>query len=81
MLFSSSSRSLPEEWMTLAYSTCVSVMLLVGFSSSCWARMRRLFSGVRSSCDMFAMNSDLYFEETASWLTFSSTRRFDCSIS
>ncbi len=26
---------------------------------------------------MLAMNSDLYFDETASWLTFSSTRRLD----
>ena len=30
MLFSSSSSSLPDEWMTLAYSTWVSVMLCVG---------------------------------------------------
>jgi len=28
---------------------------------------------------MLAMNSDLYFDETASWPAFSSTRRFDCS--
>ena len=27
------------------------------------------------------MNSDLYFDETASWPAFSSTRRFDCSTS
>ena len=38
-------------------------------------------SGVRSSCDMFAMNSDLYFDETASWPAFSSTSRFDSSTS
>ncbi len=43
-------------------------MVSSGLSSSCSARMSRLFSGVRSSCDMFAMNSDLYFDETASWL-------------
>ena len=61
--------------MTLAYSTWVSVRFWSGFSSSCWARINRLFSGVRSSWDMLAMNSDLYFEETASWLTFSSIRR------
>ena len=36
---------------------------------------------MRSSCDMFAMNSDLYFDETASWPTFSSTRRLDSSTS
>ena len=81
MLLSSSSSSLPEEWMTLAYSTWVSVRLWSGFSSSCWARIIRLFSGVRSSWDMLAMNSDLYFEETASWLTFSSIRRLDASTS
>ena len=70
--------------MTLAYSTCVSVMLLSGLSSSCWARIRRLFSGVRSSCDMFAMNSDLYFDDTASCPSspaFCSTKRLDCSTS
>ena len=27
------------------------------------------------------MNSDLYFDETASWPAFSSTRRLDCSTS
>ena len=67
--------------MTLAYSTWVSVMLSSGLSSSCSARISRLFSGVRSSCDMLAMNSDLYFDETASWPAFSSTRRLDCSTS
>ena len=67
--------------MTLAYSTWVSVRFRSGFSSSCWARISRLFSGVRSSWDMLAMNSDLYFEETASWLTFSSIRRLDSSTS
>ena len=67
--------------MTLAYSTWVSVMLWSGLSSSCWARIKRLFSGVRSSCDMLAMNSDLYFDETASWPAFSSTRRLDSSTS
>ena len=30
---------------------------------------------------MLAMNSDLYFDETASWPAFSSTRRLDCSTS
>ena len=56
-------------------------MLSSGLSSSCSARISRLFSGVRSSCDMLAMNSDLYFDETASWPAFSSTRRLDCSTS
>ena len=67
--------------MTLAYSTWVSVMLWSGLSSSCWARISRLLSGVRSSWDMLAMNSDLYFDETASWPAFSSTRRLDSSTS
>ncbi len=66
MLLRRPSRSLPEVPMTLAYSTWVSVMLLSGLSSSCRARIKRLFSGVRSSCDMLAMNSDLYFDETDS---------------
>jgi hypothetical protein len=43
--------------------------------------MSRLFSGVRSSCDMLAMNSLLYFDETASCPTFSSTSRLDSSTS
>ena len=81
MLLSRLSSSLPDEWMTLAYSTWVSVMLWSGLSSSCWARISRLFSGVRSSWDMLAMNSDLYFDETASWPAFSSTSRFDSSTS
>ena len=33
-----------------------------------------LLSGVRNSCDMFARNSDLYFEVSASSLAFSSRR-------
>ena len=37
-----------------------------GFSASCWPRIRMLFSGVRSSCDMLARNSDLYLEVSAS---------------
>ena len=40
-----------------------------------------LFSGVRSSCDMLARNSDLYFEVSASSVAFSSTARRACSIS
>ena len=34
-----------------------------------------LFSGVRSSCDIFARNSDLYLEVSASSLAFSSSAR------
>jgi hypothetical protein len=40
-----------------------------------------LLSGVRSSCDMFARNSDLYREVSASSAAFSSTARRACSIS
>ena len=40
-----------------------------------------LFSGVRSSCDMLARNSDLYFEVSASSVAFSSRARRACSIS
>ena len=40
-----------------------------------------LFKGVRSSCDMFARNSDLYLEVSASSLAFSSNARRACSIS
>ncbi len=40
-----------------------------------------LLSGVRSSCDMLARNSDLYFEVSASSVAFSSTARRACSIS
>ena len=40
-----------------------------------------LLSGVRSSCDMLARNSDLYFEVSASSAAFSSSARRACSIS
>ncbi len=40
-----------------------------------------LLSGVRSSCDMLARNSDLYFEVSESSVAFSSSARRACSIS
>ena len=40
-----------------------------------------LLSGVRSSCDMLARNSDLYFEVSASSSALSSSARRACSIS
>jgi hypothetical protein len=43
--------------------------------------MSRLFSGVRSSCDMFARNSDLYFDVSASCDAFSSSACRACSTS
>ena len=64
-----------------AYCTCASVRFPSGLSCSCSARTSRLLSGVRSSCDMFEKNSDLYFEETASCSAFSSTSRLACSTS
>ena len=39
------------------------------------------FSGVRSSCDMLARNSDLYFDVSASSAAFSSSARRACSTS
>ena len=39
------------------------------------ARISSELSGVRSSCDMFARNSLLYFEVSASWRAFSSSCR------
>ena len=43
--------------------------------------MRIELSGVRSSCDMLARNSDLYFEVSASSSAFSSSARRACSTS
>src|SRR4051794_39003461 len=67
--------------MVRANSTCLAVRLPSGLSVSCWPRIRMLLSGVRSSCDMLARNSDLYFEVSASSVAFSSSARRACSIS
>ena len=67
--------------MVRANSTCFGVRLWSGFSLSCWPSTRMLFSGVRSSCDMLARNSDLYLEVSASSFAFSSRARRACSIS
>ena len=77
----SASRSVPEEWMVSAKRVCFGVRLPSAFSASMFARISRLFSGVRSSCDMFARNSDLYFEVRASCSAFSSSARLACSTS
>ena len=45
------------------------------------SRIRIELSGVRSSCDMLARNSDLYFEVSASSAAFSSSARRACSTS
>ncbi len=75
------SRSVPAPWMVRANSTCLPDRLPSGFSVSCWPRIRMLLSGVRSSCDMLARNSDLYLEVSASSVAFSSSARRACSIS
>ena len=75
------SRSVPAPWIVRANSTCLPVRLPSGLSESCWPRIRMLLSGVRSSCDMLARNSDLYFEVSASSAAFSSSARRACSIS
>ena len=55
-------RSVPDEWMVFANSVCLGVRLPAGFRESWSERMSRLLSGVRSSWDMLARNSDLYFD-------------------
>ncbi len=75
------SRSDPAEWMTFAYSTCLAVRFLPGFCASRRARISRLFSGVRSSCDMLARNCDLYCEASASCRARSSISVLARSIS
>ncbi len=67
------SRSLPEEWIVRANSTCLGLRLPSRLSASSFARISRLFNGVRSSCDMFAMNSDLYFDADDSCFARSSS--------
>ena len=81
MSLMSMSRSLPDEWIVLANSVCLGDRLPSGFSDSWSERMSRLLSGVRSSCDMLARNSDLYFEVSASCLAFSSSAWRACSTS
>ena len=77
----SRSRSEPDEWMTVAYSTCLSVRLPSGFCASRRASTSRLFSGVRSSWDMLARNCDLYRLAWSSCLARSSISCLACSIS
>ncbi len=59
--------------MVLANSTCFGFRLPSVLRDSWSERISRLLSGVRSSCDMFARNSDLYFEVSASCAAFSSS--------
>ena len=76
-----SSSSLPDAKIVRAKSTCLSLRLRSPLSASSRARMSSELSGVRSSWDMFARNSDLYFEESASCSAFSSIARRAISIS
>ena len=77
----SASRSEPALWIVAAESTCLLVRLPVSFELSTFERIRSELSGVRSSCDMFARNSDLYFELSASCSAFSSSELRAVSIS
>src|ERR671927_264569 len=61
--------------MVSANLTCLPFRLPSPFSASSLARMSRLLSGVRSSCDMLARNSDLYFDDRASCSARSSSSR------
>src|ERR1039458_2884794 len=67
--------------MMVAYCSCSSVRFSVALAFSSPARISRLLSGVRSSCDMLEKNSDLNADETASCSAFSSTRRLARSTS
>ena len=67
--------------MFFANSTCLGVSLPSAFSANCWPNIRIELSGVRSSCDMLARNSDLYFDVNANSAAFSSSARRACSTS
>ena len=55
----SDSRWRPEEWMSFRYSSCLSFTSPNICSLSTSEKPMIAFSGVRSSCDMLARNSDL----------------------
>ena len=67
--------------MVRANSICLSDRLWCGLSASSFARISRLFRGVRSSWLMFARNSDLYCDDCASCSAFSSRPSRAISIS
>ncbi len=66
------SRSVPALWMVRANSICRSVRLASAFSDRSRASSSSEFSGVRSSWETLARNSDLYLEAWASCSAFSS---------
>ena len=77
-----SSRSEPAEWIVVRELDLLRrVRLPSGLSASSFARISSELSGVRSSCDMFARNSLLYFDESASCSAFSSSAERASSIS
>ena len=81
MSLMSVSRSVPAPWIVLANSICLRRQVAVGVLGELLGRISRLLSGVRSSCDMLARNSDLYFEVSASCSAFSSSAWRACSTS
>ena len=74
-------RSFPAEWIVLANSTSRSVSDCSSFSANNRDRINIEFNGVRSSCDIFAKNSDLYFDDSANCAALSSNPRRANSIS
>ena len=75
----SSSKSEPDLWMMAEYSICLSVRFLVLLSFSSAASISTLLSGVRSSCDIFARNSDLYLLLASSSVAFCDSSIRACS--
>ena len=74
-------RSLPADWMVSAYSTCRGSSGLPDCRPAARRGSACCCSGVRSSCDMLARNSDLYFDVRASCRAFSSSAWRVCSTS
>ena len=74
---------MPAWWIVRANSICLSVRLRSGLSDSSLERMSSELSGVRSSWLMFARNSLLYFEVSASSRACSSSalaRELDLAV-
>ncbi len=68
---------MPESWIVCANCTCFGVRLPPLLSARSFARISRLLSGVRSSCDMLARNCDfasLAFSAASLARTSSSSR-------
>ncbi len=73
------SRFEPDSWITRADSTSSGLRLPRSLSASVRDRISRLFRGVRSSCDMLARKSDLYWLARASSSAFCSVSCWSCS--